>query len=114
MEGEKFSFCYPAETSPKDVLQQLVSVFSSRGWLNRNLRIRHNEKKYRIFCSEQEFLAYRINDNGSVPPGAPGWPVCLVTGDRIMEDSHLSGFVSTEPSAYEWLHKISKETIEFI
>ncbi|MRR14341.1 hypothetical protein EG833_02705 [archaeon] len=114
MDAGKASFCCPADTSPGDVLQQFVGIFSSRGWLNRNLRLEHGNRRYRIFCSEEEFLAYRINDNCSVSPGAPGWPVCMVTRDRIMEDSHLSGFASTEPSAYEWLQDITKEKIELI
>jgi hypothetical protein len=107
-------YCCPGDTSPKDVLRQFVVVFSSRGWLNRSLRLEHGNRKYRIFCSEEEFLAYRINDRCSVSPGVPGWPVCMVTKDRIMEDSLLSGFASTEPSAYEWLQNIMRQEIEFI
>jgi len=102
------------DTSPIDILGQFVEVFSSKGWLNRNLRIRRLDARYRIFCSEVEFMVFRINDNCGVSPGIPGWPVCVVNRERVMEDEHLSGFVSAEPSAHEWLTSLTRGNIEFI
>lgn len=105
---------YPAETSPKDVLLQFVGVFSTKGWLNKSLRIRHLERKYRVFCSENEFLAYRIQDCEGIPSDISGLPVCIVKADRILEDENISGFASTEPSAYEWLQRLADKNIEVI
>jgi hypothetical protein len=114
METGMVSFGCPTETSPSDILGQFVEVFASKGWLNRNLRIRRQNLKYRIFCSEAEFMVFRINDNCGVSPGIPGWPVCVVNRERIVEDEHLSGFASTEPSAYEWLTSFSTGNFELI
>ncbi len=97
-----------------DVLQEFVGVFTSKGWLKQTLRIKHREGRYRICCSEKEFFAYRINDYGGVPPGFPGWPVCIVTRDQIIEDSCMSAFPSTEPSAQDWLRCIADGDFELI
>jgi hypothetical protein len=114
MEEGKTVFRYPAETSPKDFMQQFVDVFQSKGWLNRNLRIRHCGRKYRIICSEKEFLAYHINENCGISPGIPGWPVCMVNHERIIEDGHMSVFESSEPGSYEWLLYLASGNIEVI
>ena len=95
-------------------LERFVGLFESRGWLNRTLRIRYRERRYRICCTEREFSAYRINDHCSVLPGYPGWSVCLVTNDQIVEDSDLSAFSSSEPDAQEWLHCMAEGDFELI
>ena len=97
-----------------DVLQKFVGVFASKGWLNQTLRIKHHDRRYRICCSEREFFAYRINDHCGVSPGFPGWPVCIVTHDQIIEDSDMSAFASTEPSAHDWLRCIAEGDFELI
>jgi hypothetical protein len=102
------------EIKSQDVLQKLVGVFESKGWLNQTLRIRHRDKRYRIFCSRKKFLAYRINDNSHVPHGFPGWPVCIITIDQIIDDSEMSQFPSTEPSARDWLRCINDSDFELI
>ena len=99
---------------PADVLQAFVRVFADKGWLNRTLRIRHRDRRYRISCSEEEFSAYRINDYCGVLPGYAGWPVCIVTPDQIIEDSDLSAFASTEPSIHDWLCCIAEGDFELI
>lgn len=103
-----------ADAPSNEILMQLVEIFASRGWLNRNLRVRVQNARYRIFCSEAEFLVFRINDNCGVPPGIPGWPVCMVNRERVVEDEHMAGSSSTEPGAREWLESLSAGSIEFI
>jgi len=108
------SFRDTQEKKPLDVLQKFVGVFESKGWLNQTLRIKRHDKRYRICCSEEEFFAYRINDHFGVPPGFPGWTVCIVTHDQIIEDSDMSAFSSTELSAYDWLRCIAEDDFELI
>jgi hypothetical protein len=108
------SFREPQEKKPMDVLQKFVGIFESKGWLNQTLRIKHCDKRYRICCSEGEFLAYRINDHCNVLPGFPGWSVCIVTHDQIVEDSDMSAFSSSEPSAHDWLRCIAEGDFELI
>lgn len=115
MEKGALSFGYPYDTPSRDILGHFIEAFASRGWLNRNLRIRRQNARYRIFCSETEFMVFRINDNCCVSPGVPGWPVCMVNRECIVEDEHLSsGFAPTEPSAREWLASISDGSFELI
>ena len=114
MMPEKTRLHNNAEGHSRDVLMKLVGVFEERGWLNQTLRIRHHERRYRIFCSRKKFLAYRINDNCHVSRGFPGWPVCIITVDQIIDDSHMSPFPSTEPSARDWLRCIDDGDFEII
>ncbi len=114
MRPENRAFRDFAERKPTDVLQTFIGVFASKGWLNRTLRIKHRDRRYRVCCSEKEFFAYRINDHCGVLPGFAGWPVCSVTHDRIIEDSDLSAFASTEPRTHDWLRCIAEGDFELI
>ena len=96
------------------MLQEFIAIFRSRGWLNQALQIKHREKKYRISCSETGFIAYRVNDYCHISPVIPGWPVCFVTDDHIINDSDMSKFASTEPSALDWLRCIASGDLELI
>lgn len=104
----------PAETRPANILEQLVAIFESQGWLNRQIRITHRSRRYRISCDESGFLAYRINDRCGLSPGFPGWPVCVITPESIIHDSAMSAFPSTEPSAHEWLRCIADNDFELL
>ena len=114
MKAGNISFREPQEKKPMDVLLKFGGIFESKGGLNPTLRIKHCDKRYRICCSEREFLAYRINDHCNVLPGFPGWPVCIVTHDQIVEDSDMSAFSSSEPSAHDWLRCIAEGDFELI
>jgi hypothetical protein len=97
-----------------DILHQLIDAFTHKGWLNQAIRIRLHDREYRIFCSEREFLAYRINEHCGIGHGFPGWIVCAVTNDKVIDDSMMSHFESTEPSAHEWLHCIADDDSELM
>jgi len=97
-----------------EVLGRFVSLFKEKGWLNRNIKIRRRDFSYRIFCSDTEFLVYRINDNACVSPGVPGWPVCQVRQGRVFHDSEMCPFPSPEPDAGDWLRCMAKGDFEAI
>jgi hypothetical protein len=103
-----------SQKDPSDILREFIDVFAAKGWLNRTLRIRHRDRRYRICCSENEFFAYRINDSPGVSHGFPGWPVCRVTPDRMVEDSAMSGFPSKEPGVHEWLRCVTEGDFELL
>lgn len=107
---------YPqtAETIPVDVLQQFIRVFKRKGWLNQNVRILHRSNKYMINCTDLEFYVYRINDHCGISPGIPGWPVCIVKPDKIINDSEMCTFASTELSARDWLRCLTDNDFELI
>jgi len=104
----------PVEKKPTEVLQRFVDVFVSKGRLNQTLRIKHRGRRYRIFCSERKFFAYQINDHYGVSWGFPGWPVCIVTPDQIIDDPEMSACQSTEPSVHDWLRCIADDDFEII
>ena len=107
---------YPqtAETIPVDVLQQFIRVFKRKGWLNQNVRILHRSNKYMINCTDLEFYVYRINDHCGISPGIPGWPVCIVKNDKILDDSEMCAFASTEPRVLDWLRCLTDNDFELI
>lgn len=114
MKNDKNYFQVPAEKKASDMLKEFIAIFESRGWLNQSIRIKHHEKIYRISCSERVFIAYRVNDHCFISPGIPGWPICFVTNDHIANDSDMSKFDSTEPSAFDWLRFIASGDLELI
>jgi hypothetical protein len=105
---------HPIPKRPPDLLEAFIDVFVSKGWLNQTIRIRHHERRYRISCSETGFMAYRINDHCGISPGIPGWPVCIVTQEQIMDDSDMTIFTSSEPSVHDWLRYIMDEDLVLI
>lgn len=114
MKGESRPVCDPEDKGPADVLRELVDVFASKGWLNKRLRIRHRDRGYRIFCSENQFVAHRINDTCAASWGFPCWAVCIVTRDQIIEDADVSVFLSSEPGVREWLLCFAESDFEII
>jgi hypothetical protein len=97
-----------------DVLHEFVSVFAGKGLLEQTIRIKYHQRNYRIFCSDEEFFAYRINDHYGVSPGFPGWTVCHVTHDEIVEDPTIPGQLPNEPGIYEWLNCLRMDDFEII
>lgn len=89
---------------PTELLQQLIGIFTDKGWLNQTVRIKHRGCRYRLLCSEKTFIAYRINSRSGLSPGVPGWPVCIIDRDQIVENSVMSPFPDDEPGVQSWLH----------
>ncbi len=114
MKTGKVPFRDSSETETMPVFQQFVSLFEKKGWLNQTLRIKYRDRRYRICCNGQEFFAYRINDHWGVSHGYPGWPVCIVNSDQMIEDSDMSAFESTELSARGWLRCLTEGDFETI
>jgi hypothetical protein len=96
------------EVQSKEMLQQFINIFTDRGWLNHSVCIKYGDSSYRILCNETEFIVYRINDNKKMSQGMPGWPVCYIAQDKIIENSEMSSWASTEPSARQWMNYLSK------
>lgn len=105
---------HPREKSSTDVWRQLTGIFASRGWLNKELRIRYQDKGYWISCNEERFFAYRINENGGLGPGVPGWPVCIIGQDYVFDESEMSALTSPRLSMHDWLNIIANDNFELI
>ena len=102
------------ETPAPELLARLQNIF--RGWdlLDQSLTLTHRGQKYLARCDAHSFAVYRLNPHGHVPPGAPGWPVCLVTGEMAVDEGcppHLEeDEFAADLSLQDWLDLI-KETL---
>jgi hypothetical protein len=99
-----------AEESPAELLGRIQARFRELGLWGQTLTVVHGGKTYLITCDEQAFAVYRRLGRGHLPPGRPGWPVCLVTAEVMVdetsppqepEDEFASGL-----SLKEWLDLI--------
>jgi len=76
-----------AEDSPAELLGRIQARFRELGLFGRPLTVVHRGKTYLITCNEQAFAVYRRLRRGHLPPGRPGWPVCLVTAEAVVDES---------------------------
>lgn len=102
------------EQTTEERLQQFVHLFERKGWLSRSIGIRSGTVRYRLFCDDSRFFAYRMNESWGVPPGVPGWPVCLITGDSVFPDDEASVLSKEEPDTEEWLRRLTDNDFEVI
>jgi hypothetical protein len=75
------------DTPAPELLSRIQNLF--RGWdlFDQSLTLTHQGQKYLARCDTHSFAVYRLNPNGHVPPGAPGWPVCLVTEEMAADEA---------------------------
>lgn len=99
-----------AEESPAELLGRIQAMFRERGIFGSTLTLAHRGEKYLVSCDAQAFAVYRLVEKCHVSPGHPGWPVCLVTSEVVVdetspphlpEDEFASGL-----SLKEWLNLI--------
>ena len=102
---------YLQEKSPRDVLPKLIQIFESKGWLNKKLRIKYQNKRYWISCNKARFFAYQINGNCAL---GPGWPVCIVREDYVYDESGIPDLTSTKLNMHVWLNIIANQNFELI
>ena len=61
--------------------------FPGAGLLRVSLTLTHNGETYLATCDDRSFAVYRVLDQGHVAPGRPGWPVCLVTNEAVVDET---------------------------
>lgn len=76
-----------AEDSPAELLGWIQARFRKLGLFGSPLTLTHNGEKYLAACDDQAFAVYRLVDKCHVPPGRPGWPVCLVTAEAVVDET---------------------------
>ncbi len=98
---------------PGDLLAEIQHLFRKLGLYGQKVPLTHHSRKYVTLCDDHAFSIYRVNEKGHLPPGAPGWPVCLVTADTAVdeyshpaleEDDFASGL-----TIQDWLHLIEEK-----
>lgn len=105
---------YTGRGDPASMSQQMVTLFAQRGWLNQDLRITYQDKRYRISCTPDLFYAYRINEDWGIGPGAPGWPVCIITKNYVFDESHVSEPPTARLTSQDWLNILSNSSFELV
>lgn len=83
MEWEDFA----SETRPAELLGRIQDLFRELGVFDQTLTLTHRGRKYLARCDAHAFTVYRLIDNCHIPPGDPGWPVCLVTEDAVIDET---------------------------
>jgi hypothetical protein len=76
------------------VLRQIQARFRELGLLGATLTLTQAGVKYLVRCDAFAFAVYRLVEGCHMPPGQPGWPVCLVTGEAVVDETsppHLPG-----------------------
>ena len=96
----------------KDILDRFVCLFRGKGWLDRPILLQNGGTRYRLFCSENRFFAYRMNESWGISPGVPGWPVCMVTQESLFHDGSTCAIGTEEPETDEWLRLLNNADSE--
>jgi hypothetical protein len=104
----------PAQTSPTEMLRRIQERFRELNIFEQILTVTYQEEKYLVSCNAESFAVYRLVSHCHVPPGPPGWPVCLVTGEVMVDETspphlpedefasglHLEGWLDLIDSLY--------------
>ena len=68
------------------MLRRIQELFADLGLTGQTLTLSHAGQKYLAGCADRAFTVYRLVSRCHVPPGHPGWPVCLVTEEAVIDE----------------------------
>jgi hypothetical protein len=71
---------------PARLLPHIQKLFKQLGIYNQKLTLQHEGDEYAFSCHDQAFVVYRLLPVAGKSPGPPGWPVCLVTAEGVMDE----------------------------
>lgn len=74
------------ESLPNPLFSQIRYFFQESGIFGHKLSLEYEGNLYRICCNERAFIVYQVNKHQGLPPGIPGWPVCMVNSDPIFQE----------------------------
>jgi hypothetical protein len=75
------------QPSPAELLRRIQALFRDRGIFASTVTLAHRGENYLVRCDTHAFAVYRLVEHGHVPPGRPGWPVCLVTAEAVVDEA---------------------------
>jgi hypothetical protein len=78
---------FACQASPAELLGRIQVLFRELGRFGAPLTLTHNGEKYLAACDDRSFAVYRLLEQGHVAPGRPGWPVCLVTAEAVVDET---------------------------
>jgi hypothetical protein len=101
------SISVTGEISPDELLRRIQARFRELGLFGSPLTLTHKGENYLAACDDRAFAVYRLVDQCHVPPGRPGWPVCLVTHEAVVDETSPPHLAEDEfasgLSLQEWL-----------
>jgi hypothetical protein len=68
-------------------LRRIQARFRELGLFGSTLTLTYKEENYLARCDARSFAVYRLVEKCHVPPGRPGWPVCLVTEEVVVDET---------------------------
>jgi hypothetical protein len=75
------------DLSPAELLKRIQARFRELGLLWQTLTLTQGGEQYQVRCDDQACAVYRRVAQCHLPPGRPGWPVCLVTEETVVDES---------------------------
>ena len=103
-----------AKVCSKDIMRRFIDSFRNNDMLNQFFRVEHRQREYKIYCSNDNFVVYRVNPDPGIPPGFPGWITCMVTHQQIVDYSATAEIDSGDPNVHDWLDCIANGNINHI
>jgi hypothetical protein len=92
---------------PARVLAHIQKLFNAWGIYNQKLTVQHEGDKYAFSCHDQAFVVYRLLPAAGRSPGSPGWPVCLVTAQGVVDECsppfHEEDYFASHLGLADWL-----------
>jgi hypothetical protein len=101
-----------SETMPAALLRRIQTLFKELGIFGEPVTLSYRGVEYRALCDAESFSVYRLVAHCHIPPGAPGWPVCLVTAETSIDESSPPQLADDEFASgltiAEWLELIER------
>ena len=98
------------QPSAAELLRRIQARFRELGLFGAPLTLTHNGERYLATCDDRVFAVYRLVDQCHLPPGRPGWPVCLVTNEAVVDETSPPHLADDEFASglnlKEWLELI--------
>lgn len=93
-------------------LSEIQLFFRKNKVFDKDLSIEHEGKLYRLRCNDRAFTVYRVNPYQGLPPGIPGWPVCIVHESTIFQEcrspSLASDYLTCKLELNDWLEMVQR------
>ncbi len=84
------------DTPPPELLARIQEFFREMDLFEKPLTLTCQGQKYLASCDARSFAVYRLSPHGHLPPGKPGWPVCLVTAEMAVDETSPPGLEEDE------------------
>lgn len=100
------------ETPAPELLTRIQTLFREWNVFDRPVSLTLQGQTYLARCDAHSFTVFCLNPHCHLPPGAPGWPVCLVSQETAADEAcapHLEeDEFAVDLTLQDWLDLIQK------